>query len=206
MNKFLVLLVFMHACLQVSLCSDWKNTVVKLENNVIKNTVLEPRQPVYEAQQAAKNIVKEASKQFFRIPVNHVPANIQNFNGQLPHIQQEPVVPVIPVEPSNVIQQVPFQHGHQDKPVLMTPHRPVVVNNQAHEHFPFHHDHQENHFGPHIPENPVVVEPHRPVVVVEPVIKPFPIEEPVISAFGEPIIEHTIGGSLLSKVYFKLSK
>jgi len=140
MNNFirLVLFVLVQACFQSSLCSDWKNSVVKLENNEVKNTIFKPQQGVRETE---KN-----SKQFFRIPPNHVPANVHNINGELPHIQQEPIVPVISVQPSNVVPQVPFYQAHQ-----------------------------ENHFAQHTSEQLAVINP-RPVIVAEPVIEPFPVE------------------------------
>jgi hypothetical protein len=169
MNNFirLVLFVLVQACFQSSLCSDWKNSVVKLENNEVKNTIFKPQQGVRETE---KN-----SKQFFRIPPNHVPANVHNINGELPHIQQEPIVPVISVQPSNVVPQVPFYQAHQ-----------------------------ENHFAQHTSEQLAVINP-RPVIVAEPVIEPFPIQQPVVSATGEIIIEQTIGGILKCLYFFQKS-
>jgi len=163
MNNFirLVLFVFVQACFQSSFCSDWKNSVVKLENNVVKNTVFKPQQGVHE--------------QFFRIPPNHVPANVHNINGELPHIQQEPIVPVISVQPSNMIPQVPFYQADQ-----------------------------ENHFAQHTSEQLAVINP-KPVIVAEPAIEPFPIQQPVVSATGEVIIEQTIGGILKCLYFFQNS-
>lgn len=161
MTSFIKLgvLVIALACIHQTHCSDWKNTVLKMDssNNAVKKTEFLSKK-TREAANGKSN--------FFKLPSNLV------HSSYIQQHHQEPLVPVVPVVPSY---QVPvLQHEvHQAVPVVHEIPEHHVEHHHAHHHD--HHDHHE-HF---IHEN---------------VIEPFAIEQPVVAANGELVVEQTIGG------------
>lgn len=178
MTKVGLLLIAL-SCVQLSLCLEWQNSILKLENGVITKTEIEPAtatSPKTEDQGGKK--IESGQRNYFRLP-----ANLVHEEKHHPvYLHQEPVVPIVHVEPVyNHVQRPPVHEEH---------HEPIHHEEQHYDHHEqvplqpvHHHEHHEEHHDHHV------------------IAEPFPIHAPVVNTHGEVIVENTVGGNSLPVVY-----
>ena len=154
------------SCVQLAMCLEWQNSILKLENGVITRTELEAPQTAATTKANDKVTTLETDQRsFFRLPLNLV------HNDHPVYHHQEPVVPVVNVEPV-------YNHVHRPP---VTAEKPSVSEAV---HFHDYHDHEHHdHFD--------YFQHHQHAQPVE----PFPIAVPVVDTLGDVIVENTVGGN-----------